>query len=73
VITDDSYGKQKVDWNKFISCVLAMGFVILILSTITLWCALIGHSDIKLFCWGSISGATLIIEGTLASFFNVGD
>ncbi|MFA5247929.1 MAG: hypothetical protein WCX79_00650 [Candidatus Paceibacterota bacterium] len=71
--TDDSYGKQKVDYHKFINCVVVIGFFILILSTITLWCALIGHSDIKLFCWGSIFGATLIIEGMLASFFNMGD
>jgi len=70
--TDDSYGKQKVDWIYFINTVTLVGVFISILATIICITAMIGGSANISFLIGCILfGLILWVEGTIASFFEV--
>ena len=70
------YGKQKVDWLEFNNCVISVGLFINILSGFILGLSLIcgKQPGVLNFLFACVAfGFVLIVEGTIASFFKVGD
>lgn len=69
----DCYRKQKVDWREFTNCIILVRILIATLSAMLLVCAIISESDIKFLSGCYIFGFILMTEGTIVSFFKVGD
>ena len=76
-MTEDScYGKQKVEWNKFTNAITCVGIFICVLSCFMWMISIIRNSSYVLFYFTAyfvIFGMVLVIEGTIASFFKIGD
>lgn len=69
----DSDGRYHIDWLYFLDVVRLVGISIVMFSLGMLIAAIIGGADINFIVGCLIFGFVLTIEGTLASFFKVGD
>lgn len=72
----DSNGVLHIDWLYFLDVVRLVGIFISMLSAFILCCALVGGNDVDAlnFFFACLAfGFVLIVEGTLASFFKIGD
>lgn len=69
----DSNGRYHIDWLYFLDVVRLVGILIVMFSLGMIIAAIIGGADITFIVGCFIFGFVLNVEGTLASFFKVGD
>lgn len=69
----DSDGRYHIDWLYFLDVVRLVGISIVMFSLGMLIAAIIGGANITFIVGCLTFGFALIVEGTLASFFKVGD
>jgi hypothetical protein len=69
----DSKGCLQIDCLYFLDVIRSVGMYITITSAFFYVCELVGGYDVKFFAGCFSFGFALMMEGTIASFFKIGD